>query len=213
MSEEARILVADDHPLFRDGVVRSLNAEPDLEVVGEAGTGEEAVRLAAELMPDLVVLDLNMPHGGGIETTRQIATCCPATAVLILTVSEDPDDLMAALKAGARGYVLKGISRDGLMRAVRSVLSGGVDLSPALAGGILHEMTAGPADDPFETLTDRERGILELVAKGRTNREIGEELFLAEKTVKHYMTNVLQKLHVRSRVEAALLAQRRRLED
>lgn len=212
MSDRLRVLVADDHPLFREGVVHSLSSEEDIEVVAEASSGEGAVRLATELMPDLVVLDLDMPKGGGIAATRQIAASCPATAILILTVSEDPDDLLQALKAGARGYVLKGVPAHGLLHAVRTVTSGEVYVTPTLASSILHEMTREETVDPFDQLTPREREILELVAEGHTNREIGEQLYLAEKTVKHYMTNVLQKLQVRSRVEAALLAQRRELE-
>ncbi len=212
MSDRLRVLVADDHPLFREGVVHSLSSEEDIEVVAEASSGEGAVRLATELMPDLVVLDLDMPKGGGIAATRQIAASCPATAILILTVSEDPDDLLQALKAGARGYVLKGVPAHGLVHAVRAVTGGEVYVTPTLASSILHEMTREETVDPFDRLTPREREILELVAEGHTNREIGEQLYLAEKTVKHYMTNVLQKLHVRSRVEAALLAQRRELE-
>lgn len=212
MSEATRVVVADDHPLFREGVVHSLSLEPDFEIVGEAADGEEAVRLVKDLLPDLVVMDLGMPEGGGIEATRRIAASAPATAVLILTVSEDRDDLLDALKAGAKGYVVKGIPAEGLIHAVRAVTNGEVYVTPTLASGILREMTTVQSVDPIDDLTTRERDILELVAEGRTNREIGEELYLAEKTVKHYMTNVLQKLHVRSRVEAALLAQKRELE-
>lgn len=212
MSEATRVVVADDHPLFREGVVHSLSLEPDFEIVGEAADGEEAVRLVRDLLPDLVVMDLGMPEGGGIEATRRIAASAPATAVLILTVSEDRDDLLDALKAGAKGYVVKGIPAEGLIHAVRAVTNSEVYVTPTLASGILREMTTVQSVDPIDDLTPRERDILELVAEGRTNREIGEELYLAEKTVKHYMTNVLQKLHVRSRVEAALLAQKRELE-
>jgi DNA-binding NarL/FixJ family response regulator len=212
VSDRLRVLVADDHPIFREGVVHSLSSEEDIEIVGEAADGEEVVSLTGELVPDLVVLDLGMPKGGGIEATRRIAASMPATAILILTVSEDGDDLLEVLKAGARGYVLKGVAAQGLINAVRAVARGEVYVTPALAGSILHEMTREETVDPFERLTLREQDILELVAEGRTNREIGEQLYLAEKTVKHYMTNVLQKLHVRSRVEAALLAQRRELE-
>ncbi len=212
MVDRLRVIVADDHPLFREGVVHSLSLEEDIEVVAEAASGTEAVRLATELLPDVVVMDLGMPKGGGIEATRQIAASMPATAVLVLTVSEDRDDLLEVLKAGARGYVLKGVAAHGLVHAVRAVTHGEVYVTPALASSILHEMTREETVDPFERLTPREQDILELVAEGRTNREIGEQLYLAEKTVKHYMTNVLQKLHVRSRVEAALLAQKRELE-
>lgn len=212
MPDRLRVLVADDHPLFREGVVHSLSSEEDIEVVGEAANSREAVKLATELMPDLVVLDLGMPKGGGIEAARRIAASSPATAILILTISEDPDDLLEVLKAGARGYVLKGVAAPGLVHAVRAVTNGEVYVTPTLANSILHEMTREETLDPFDQLTPREREILQLVAEGRTNREIGHQLYLAEKTVKHYMTNVLQKLHVRTRVEAALLAQRRELE-
>ena len=193
--------------------MHTLASEDDLTVVGEANTGEKAVDLAVELLPDVAMLDLGMPGAGGIAATGQIAARCPSTAVLVLTVSEDPDDLLKALKTGARGYVLKGVAGPGLVHAVRAVASGEVYVTPALASGILHEMTRPSAADPIDGLTPREREILSLVAEGLTNREIGDRLFLAEKTVKHYMTNVLKKLHVRSRVEAALLAQRRDLED
>lgn len=213
MPEPSRILVADDHPLFREGVIHTLTVEDDLEVVGEASTGKETVDLVEELLPDLVLLDLTMPRGGGIEATQQITARHPSTAVLILTVSENPDDLLAALKAGAQGYVLKGVPGPGLIHAVRSVLAGEVYVTPALATGILREMVKPPPTDPMDVLTPREQDILGLLASGLTNREIGDKLFLSEKTVKHYMTGVLKKLHVRSRVEAALVAQRRALTD
>lgn len=211
MSDTVRILVADDHPLFREGVVNPLTAEVDLEVVAEAGTGEAAVELAMELLPDVAILDLTMSGDGGIAATQRIAAQCPTTAVLVLTVSEDTDDLLQALKAGARGYVVKGVSGYGLIHAVRPVSAGEMYVSPTLASGILGEVTRDDPVDLFGELTPREREVIELVADGLTNREIGERLFLAEKTVKGHMTNVLQKLHVRSRVEAALLAQRREL--
>jgi DNA-binding NarL/FixJ family response regulator len=213
MAERIRALVVDDHPLLREGVVRSLDSEEDFEVVAEASTGEEALELATDLVPDLVVMDLAMPGIGGIEATERIAAASPAAAILILTVSEDGDDLLAALKAGAHGYVLKGISADGLLHAARVVSHGDVYVTPTMANRILHAMTSEEVVDPFDALSSREAEILELLGAGLTNREIGERLFLAEKTVKHYMTNILRKLHVRSRVEAALLAQRRELGD
>ncbi len=211
VSEPIRILVADDHPLFRDGVAHSLAGEPDLMIVGQAGNGEEAFELANELLPDILLLDIAMPGQDGIETARRVSAACPVVKIMMLTVSENEDDLMKALKAGARGYVLKGVSARELAGAVRTVATGDVYISPALANGILFEMTYVDQPNPINKLTEREREILRLVGEGLTNREIGERLHLAEKTIKHYMTNVLQKLHVRSRVEAALLAQERRL--
>ncbi|MCA9872415.1 MAG: response regulator transcription factor [Anaerolineales bacterium] len=213
MSEQIRLLVVDDHPLFRQGVVASLSAEPDLTVVGEASSGEEAQRLAGDLLPDVLLMDITMPGVGGIAAARQINASWPVVRIVMLTVSEDQDNLMAALKAGARGYVLKGVSARELANAVRIVAGGDVYISPSLASGILFEMTQSPPDDLMGNLTGREKEILTLVAEGLTNREIGEKLHLAEKTIKHYMTNVLQKLQVRSRVEAALLAQKHRLQN
>lgn len=212
MSEQIRLLVADDHPLFRQGVVASLSAEPDLTVAGEAGSGEEAQKLAGDLLPDVLLMDITMPGAGGIAAARQISAAWPIVRIIMLTVSEDQDNLMAALKAGARGYVLKGVSARELANAVRTVAGGDVYISPSLAGGILFEMTQSQPDDLIGSLTEREKEILTLVADGLTNREIGEKLHLAEKTIKHYMTNVLQKLQVRSRVEAALLAQKHGLQ-
>ena len=209
MGDLVNIVVADDHPLFRQGVVQTLTAEDGFFVIGEAGTGEEAFRLAVEHNPDILLLDIGMPGAGGIATVEQVAASCPLTRVLMLTVSENPDDLMQALKAGARGYVLKGVSSNGLVSAIRAVKAGEVFVTPVLASTILYEMTHNEPGDPLDELTERERQVLQLLGEGLTNREIGERLYLAEKTVKHYMTSVLQKLHVRSRVEAALLAQRR----
>ena len=213
MSETIRVLLADDHPLFRDGVTHSLAGESDLTLVGQAASGEEALRLARDLLPDVVLLDITMPGKGGLVAATEIAMACPATKIVMLTVSEHEDDLLAAFKAGARGYVLKGVSARELANVVRAVASGEVYVSPSLAAGLLVELTRGRPLDPLSELTEREREILQLVSDGLTNREIGERLHLAEKTVKHYMTNVLGKLHVRSRVEAALLAARRGLAE
>ncbi len=213
VSDPIRVLVVDDHPLLREGVIHTLEAEDDLTVVGEAGTGEEALRLVEKLDPDVILLDIKMPGLGGIATASTIGKHNPSVRVLMLTISEDPDDLIQALKAGARGYVLKGVPGHKLVHAVRAVIDGEVFVSAPLANTILHELTQDSSADPLEELIERERQVLELVGRGLTNREIGEQLHLAEKTIKHYMTNVLQKLHVRSRVEAALLAQRQELED
>ena len=208
MSEMIEILVVDDHPLFRSGVVHSLQMDPGFKVVGDVSTGEEALALAIELAPDVVLLDVNMPGWNGIVTAEKIAEACPSTVIVMLTSSEDKDKLLAALKAGARGYVLKGISAKELAGVVRSAMAGEVYVSPSIASEMLVSLTQVKASDPMQELTDREREILALIGNGMTNREIGERIFLSEKTIKHYVTNILQKLQVRSRVEAALLANR-----
>ena len=215
MPNPIRILVADDHPLFRAGVVASLSRQPNFTVIAEASSGEEAYILAAEHLPDILLLDITMPGEGGIAAAQRIAATFPIVRIIMLTVSEDQDNLLNALKAGAKGYVLKGVSARELATAVRTVADGDVYISAQLAGGILFEMTHSPVTpkDPFSELTERERQILTLLADGLTNREIGGQLFLAEKTIKHYMTNILQKLQVRSRVEAALLAQKHGLTE
>src|SRR5437588_8886405 len=207
MSEQIRVVVADDHPLFREGVVTSLHSMEDINVVGQAENADEAVRVVREELPDLALLDVTMP-GGGLEAARKIATACPATRIVMLTVSEDEDDLLAAMKAGASGYVLKGVASSELLAIVRAVSGGEVYVAPSLAFALLREMSKPRPADPLAELSMRERQVLELVATGLSNQEIGNRLGLAEKTVKHYMTNILTKLQVRSRVEAALLAAR-----
>ncbi len=210
MSEPIRVLVADDHPLFREGVVHSLAAEPDMHIVAQAANGEEALRLARDLLPDVVLLDIAMPGWDGLATAAKITTACPATKIVMLTVVEDEDKLLAAFKAGARGYVLKGVSARELASVVRATAHGEVYVSPSLAAGMLVALTRARPADPLEELTERELEILKLVGQGLTNRKIGDHLHLSEKTIKHYITNILQKLQVRSRVEAALVAARRR---
>lgn len=212
MSEKIQIVVVDDHPLFREGVAHTLQAEPDMEVVGQGASAEEALRLAQDLLPDIVLLDIAMP-GGGISAVRSIATACPVVKIVMLTVSEEEEDVLVALKAGARAYILKGVSARELVGILRAVFAGEVYVTPALAASLLLEIKGATAPprlpvSPLDELTERERQILELVAAGYSNREIGQCLHLSEKTVKHYMTNVMQKLQVRNRVEAALLAQK-----
>lgn len=208
MSDTIDILVVDDHPLFRQGVVHSLQMDPAFRVVGETASGEEALAMAQALLPEVVLLDISMPGWNGIVTAEKIAMACPATAIVMLTGSDDKDKLLSALKAGARGYVLKGVSAKELAHVVRSAVAGEVYVSPSIAAEMLVSLTQGKAPDPLQELTEREREILALIGQGLTNREIGERIFLSEKTIKHYVTNILQKLQVRSRVEAALLASR-----
>jgi DNA-binding NarL/FixJ family response regulator len=206
MSERLRVVVADDHPMFRAGVVASLAAQPGIEVVGEGASADDARRLVTENEPDIALLDIAMP-GGGLTAARDITAAAPATRVVMLTVSEDEDDLLAAMKAGASGYVLKGAAASELVNVLRTVNAGEVYVAPGLAWGLLREMSR-PKSAPLDELSAREREVLELVAAGLSNQEIGDRLSLAEKTIKHYMTSILSKLRVRSRVEAALLAYR-----
>lgn len=201
-----RVAVADDHPLFRAGVIASLRDEPGIEIVGEAVDAPSALALARAELPDVIILDIAMP-GGGLTAAGRIASACPATRIVMLTVSEDEDDLLAAVKAGASGYVLKGAGAGELAGVIRSVIAGDVYVPPALAWGMLRELHS-PRSGPYDELTDREREVLQLVAEGLSNQEVAHRLGLAEKTIKHYMTNILGKLQVRSRVEAALLVAR-----
>jgi DNA-binding NarL/FixJ family response regulator len=208
-----RIVLADDHPLFRQGVAYTLSREPDFSVVGEAASGRQALELVRTLTPDVILLDITMPEGDGLVTAAKIAEQSPSTRIVMLTASEEGDDLVTAMKVGARGYVVKGAGASEVVAAIRAVATGEAYITPKMAGNLLLEMTHKPAANPLDELTERECEVLQLLAQGLTNREIGERLALAEKTVKHYVTSVLQKLHVRSRVEAALLAQRYRPQE
>jgi DNA-binding NarL/FixJ family response regulator len=210
MNDKLTLVVADDHPLYREGVVRTLTEQPDFDVVGEGASADEAVSMVAAQMPDLVLLDISMA-GGGLSAARRIAEAFPAVKIVMLTVSEQDDDVHEALKAGVLGYVLKGVGGAELVRVVRDVATGSSYVSPSLAARLLKEggEPGGRGTHPsgrLATLTDREREILEHVANGMSNKEVARSLDLQEKTVKHYMTNILKKLQVRNRVEAAILA-------
>ncbi len=205
-TDHIRVIIVDDHPMWREGVISSIQTDRDIIVVGEGSNADEALELCIRELPDVAFLDLNMP-GGGLKAAATIAQACPVTKIVMLTFSEEDDDVLAALKAGARGYVLKGVLGKELRSIVRSVNAGEVYVSPVLAAAMLREMATTstvPSGDPLDQLTPREMQIVELVAEGFSNKEIGSRLGLTEKTVKHYMTNVLQKLQVRNRVEAAI---------
>lgn len=206
MAESVRVVVVDDHPLFRQGVVHSLSATPDITVIGEADSGASALAIVRELLPDVVLLDIHMPGWDGLVTTEKISAACPATAIVILTSSEDKDTLLQAFKAGAKAYVLKGVSSQELWQVIRVVADGDAYVSPSLAAHMLLSMQSEPSIDPLQELTAREYQILSMIGSGMKNREIGDALALAEKTIKRSVTNILQKLQVRNRVEAALLA-------
>lgn len=209
MEDCIRVLIADDHPLYRDGVSRTLSEAVGIEIVGAVGSAGEADAAAAAEPPDVALLDISMP-GGGVAATRRILARSPEVRVAILTVSESDEDVRAALNAGAAGYILKGIGGAELVQLVRDLAAGGAYVSPSLAARMLGPRPkCGRWDRELagiEDLTKREEDILRMVAGGLSNREIAERFGLQEKTVKHYMTSVLQKLSVRNRVEAALLA-------
>jgi two-component system nitrate/nitrite response regulator NarL len=215
MTENAiRILVVDDHPMFCEGVSRSLSEQPDLDVCGEGASADEAIRLDRELRPDVILLDLSMP-GGGLHALRLILEQSPDARVVVLTASEADEDVLMALKSGARGYVLKGVPATTLIEVVRGAVAGESYVSPALAARILAELrTVAPvvhspekesSQDMLASLTRREEEILKLVAAGNSNKEVARRLDLQEKTIKHHMTRILQKLNVRNRTEAAML--------
>jgi len=203
-----RILIADDHPAFRSGLRALLETTGDLLVVGEAASGDEAVAVAAVTQPDVILMDLAMPGVDGIEATRRIVDAAPHVAVLVLTMGADEESVFAAVRAGARGYVLKGAQRAELIRAIRSVSAGEAIFGPGIAQRFLGSVSrsAPPAAGAFPGLTEREREILGLIAAGHSNAEITSRLVLSPKTVRNHVSNVFAKLHVHDRAGAIVLA-------
>jgi DNA-binding NarL/FixJ family response regulator len=207
--DRIRVLIADDHPFFRDGLRVLVEATPDTELVGEATDGDEVVALAAELKPDVVLMDLRMPGLGGIEATRKVLEEIPETGILVVTMVEDDDSVFAAMRAGARGYLLKGADRDEMLLAIRAVAHGEAVFGPGIARRLIQYFNSPPAGPPrsiFPELTDREREILDLVAAGRNNQEIAESLYLSLKTVRNYVSNIFTKLQVADRAQAVVRA-------
>lgn len=203
--EPLRVLIADDHPLFRHGMTGLLSTQPDIEVVGEATTGEEAVARVEELQPDVVLMDIKMPGVSGIEATRRILADHPAVRILMVTMFEDDASVFTAMRAGARGYVLKDAAKDDVLGAIRAVGRGGAVFSPGVAARLMDFFTASPPTVPreaFPTLTDREREILHLMTRGSSNAEIARLLSLSAKTVANYVSNILTKLRAADRKEA-----------
>jgi DNA-binding NarL/FixJ family response regulator len=209
MTEAIRVLLADDHPVFRHGLRDLLEDVEHVQVVGEASTGEDAVRLADAIQPDVVLMDVKMPGMSGIEASRRIHEVCPSARILILTMFQDDGTVFAAMRAGARGYVLKDADKEDLLRAVQSVARGEAIFSPAVATRVLDYFsgsTSGPPRESFPMLTDRERDLLHLLARGQSNSEIAADLGLTTKTVSNYVSSILGKLQVADRAQAILRA-------
>jgi two-component system NarL family response regulator len=216
-TESLKVLVVDDHALFRRGLQIVLEQEIDIDVIGEAADGVEAVAKAQELMPDVVLMDVRMPGRSGIEATQEIKDLLPHAKILMLTISDEEADLYDAIKAGASGYLLKEISIEEVADAIRSVWAGQSRISPSMASKLLNEFAAisKRGDErrqvPAPRLTAREMEVLGLVAEGLNNREIGVRLFISENTVKNHIRNILEKLHLHSRMEAVVYAVREKL--
>lgn len=206
MSDNLAVVVADDHHIFRDGLRALLETEPGLAVVGEATTGRQAVDLATTLLPDVVVMDLHMPDLDGVSATREILRLSPNIAVLVLTMFDDDDSVFAAMRAGARGYLLKGAHQSEVVRAVHTVGSGGAVFGPEVAQRIVQYFEKPQISKAFPQLTDREVEILDLLARGISNSGIASRLVIAEKTVRNHVSNIFTKLAVADRAQAIIRA-------
>jgi DNA-binding NarL/FixJ family response regulator len=217
--DRIRVLIADDHALFRRGLIMVLEAEPDIEVVAEAQDGTEVIGKAEEFVPDVLLMDVRMPKLNGIEAARAIRESVPSAKIVMLTVSDEEDDLFDAIKAGANGYLLKEISIEEVADAIRSVVQGQSLISPSMASKLLNEFNtlAKQADEKprlqAPRLTTRELEVLKLVAQGMSNRDVAEALFIAENTVKNHVRNILEKLQLHSRMEAVVYAVREKILD
>ena len=206
--DQIHILIADDHPLFRDGLRALLESVPDMHVIGEVATGDEVIALAQSLQPDVVLMDIKMPGTNGIEATRRILQASPQVRILIITMFEDDDSVFAAIRAGARGYLLKGAVQEETLRAIRAVACGEAIFGPAIAQRLMHYLggtrstgKSGPTQF-FPELTDREYEILTLIAQRKSNADIAAHLVLSPKTVRNHVSNILSKLQVADRTEA-----------
>lgn len=204
-----RILIADDHPVYRDGLRTLILSWDDMELIGEARSGAEAVQMALEHRPDVILMDIQMPDMNGIEATRAIVAESPETGILILTMYEDNASVFAAMRAGARGYVLKGAGQEEILRAIQAISHGEALFSPSIANRLMNYFTSLQSrnlPDSFPELTDRERELLDLIARGHTNSEIAAHLVLSEKTVRNHVSNIFSKLQVADRTQAVIRA-------
>jgi len=219
-ADPIRVLIADDHALFRRGLEMVLADEPDIELVGQASDGAEAVDRAGEFLPDVVLMDIRMPKTSGIEAARAMKESAPSAKIVMLTISDEEEDLFEAIRSGASGYLLKDIPLDEVADAVRAVHGGQSLINPSMAGKLLTEFATlarsdseeeRPQQVPAPKLTDREMEVLKLVARGMNNRDIAKELFISENTVKNHVRNILEKLQIHSRMEAVMIAVREKL--
>lgn len=212
-SDRVRVLIADDHPVVRQGLRAFLETRPEVEIVGEAVDGEEAVRSVERLLPDIVLMDIVMPKLDGIEAIRRIRAISPSTQAIVLTSFADDEKIVAAVRAGAAGYLLKDAHPQELLTAIRSVARGEAQLAPSVAARLMRELSRPSGDSAADVLTSREIDVLRLIASGRSNKEIAGDLVLSEKTVKTHVSNILAKLHLADRTQAALYAVRQRIVD
>ena len=218
-AEPIRVMIVDDHALFRRGLEMVLTDEDDIELVGEASDGAEAVENAAEVLPDVILMDIRMPRSSGIEACRAMKAAAPSAKIVMLTISDEEEDLFEAIKAGASGYLLKDIPLDEVAESVRAVHGGQSLINPSMASKLITEFATLARHDgsergeqvPAPKLTDREMEVLKLVAKGMNNRDIARELFISENMVKNHVRNILEKLQIHSRMEAVMIAVRQKL--
>jgi NarL family two-component system response regulator LiaR len=211
MNDPIRLLVADDHPVVRDGLVAMLGTQPDFLVVGEASNGVQAVELAERLRPDVILLDLAMPEIDGVEAIRRIREKCPDARVLVFTAFDTDERIVGAVEAGARGYLLNGVPRGEIFNAIRVISQGGSLLQPIVASKLLQHLSAHADDSGAESLTAREMDVLQLLAQGKTNKEIAAALVITERTVKFHISSILGKLGAGNRTEAVTIAAQRGL--